>query len=762
MSADLPTLDEAPHPRETDRGRFVIDILLRHWVLVLVFAIGGMVIGVGVGLVLHRVRLEYAATADLAVKPTFWQSHALENLANDVFGETTPTALVNRLDMHALTRDVAEAIVQDDLANGANGGSLTTDGELDARARVIESAIRIEPNDAKATLQVTVYSPKSPDDALKLAEYVSRGLIDHTQLQRLDEQKQAYDLVKQQIDETRSQLDEADRRAWDFREKMGFKTDEQVWVDIERKNSELTDAQVMVVEIEQRITEIDSELAANTEKIPDVLGNVTEGVVQGLLEDLDELRQQEIGLSVIWKPGYPELDRLQAEIDEKKDAILISINELKGGTGGSGLWEERQDLYRQKVQLKTDLMTQSVRAASLRKMVDEFSKGLPALADQSFTYTQLSLESEQLRTQFNKLLEKEFELRTAMRRGTATVERRTAPTPLPPSQGRNAPITAWGLIGGLVGLVISLSLAMLRELNDTSIRTPEQVTYYLKREVIGTVPEMNFSGTRRKGSRGGAYVVSTEEGQVDPCVVTQHDPKSPVSEAYRSLRTNFQFATLQHEPKSIMVTSSVPGEGKTTTAANFAVTLADLGKRVVLVDTDLRRPNVHHVMKMPREKGLADVLRGQASLEEVIRPTPVENLWMISSGRVPPNPSELIGSETMTKIMEELDARFDIVVCDAPSTLVVTDPVVMATRVDTILLVVAANNARRETIQRAVKVLETANTPIAGVVLNGIKATSRHYYYYYYYYDERAHGRRRGRGHVAVPVAVSGARGGRA
>ncbi len=761
MSADLPTLDQSPHLRETDRGRFVIDVLLRHWVIVTGAAVLGAIGGAGLGLVLHRVHHEYGAQTDLAVKQTFWQSPALANLDTNAFGEATPTKLLNRLDTAALARDVVDAMVQDELAGGSNGGALTTDAELDARAAAIESSFAIEPIDDKGVLRVTAFSAAGPEQAARLADYVARGLIDHTQLRRLDEQEQAYQIVQQQITETRDQLDQADTHTADFRQKMGFKTDEQVWQDIEKKSSDLLEAKTMVVEIEKRVAGIDGELASNTLELPEVLGNVTEGVVQGLLEDLDELRQDEIGLSITWKPGYPELDRLQAEIGDKKDAILMAINELKGGGGGTSLWEERQNLYRLKVQLKADLLTQSVRVASLQKMVDDFSKGLPELSDTSFTYAQLSHESQYLRTQFEKLLDKEFELRTAMRRGTATVERRNAPIPLPPSQGRDAPITATGLLGALVGLVVSLGYAMLRELNDTTIRTTAQVTQYLHREVIGTIPEMHFTENRRTSRRNSAYVVSTAQEQVDACVVTQHDPRSPVSEAYRSLRTNFQFATLQREPKSIMVTSSVPGEGKTTTAANFSVTLADLGKRVVLVDTDLRRPNVHHVMKMTREKGLADVLRGQASLEEVIRPTPAENLWMISSGRVPPNPSELIGSDAMNKVLKELNERFDIVVCDAPSTLVVTDPVVLATRVDTILLVVAAGRARRETIQRAIKVLETANTPIAGVVFNGIKTTARHYYYYYYYYDERAHARRRSGG--IVPAAAGGAaRGGQA
>ncbi len=755
MPTDLPKLDQTQHQHEADRGRFVIDLLLRHWKIVLALVAAGSIAGAGVGMIMHEVRNEYAAQTDLVVKQSYWQSPALSTLDSNVFGDTTPKTLVNRLDTAALARDVAKSLVEDDLANGRAGGELTSDHEIDGRAAAIERSIAIEPFDEKGVLRVVTYSTTGPDEALRLAEFTARGLIDHTQLQRLDEQKQAYSAVLQQIDESRAQLDDAESRQWNYREEMGFRTHEQVWADIELKNAELQDALGMVGELEGRIAEIDSQLEANSARIPEVLGNVTEAVVQDLLEQLDALRSQELELSVVWKPGYPELDELQAEIDEKKEAVLMAIGELRGGTGGSGLWDERQGLYKQKLDLKTQLMSYSVRAASLEKTVEQYSKSLPQLADQSFEYTQLAHESAQLRTQFDKLLEKEFELRTAMRRGTATVERRNAPVLLPASQGRSAPVTAWATIGGIIGLVVALGFSMLREMNNTSIRSVSDVNHYIKLEVIGTIPEMRFSNARKKNRRKGAYVVSTEEAEVEPSVVTQHDPKSPVSEAYRSLRTNFQFATLQHEPRTIMVTSSVPAEGKTTTAVNFAVTLADLGKRVVLVDTDLRRPNVHHVLRMQREKGLADVLRGQASLADVIRPTSTSNLWMISSGRVPPNPSELVGGEGMAKVMEALRGQFDVVVCDAPSTLVVTDPVVLATRVESVLLVIAVNRAGRETIQRAVKVLETANTPIAGVVLNGIKATARHYYYYYYYYDDRSRERQR----RSRPVIAAGAGG---
>ncbi|MCL4694641.1 MAG: CpsD/CapB family tyrosine-protein kinase, partial [Candidatus Hydrogenedentes bacterium] len=277
---------------------------------------------------------------------------------------------------------------------------------------------------------------------------------------------------------------------------------------------------------------------------------------------------------------------------------------------------------------------------------------------------------------------------------------------------------------------------VMAEMNDTSIRSIEDVTDYIGLDVIGTIPQMRFG--KAKTQRRGDYVVMTDEGNVDACIVSQHDPKSPISEAYRTLRTTCQLATLHQKPKTVMVTSSVPAEGKTTTAVNMAVTFADSGLRVLVVDTDLRRPHVHHVLRMERGPGLADVLREGYDVHTVIRPTRVENLWIISSGRVPPNPSELIGSDRMKKLLEQLGAEFDLVICDAPSMLVVTDPVLLATEVDTVVHVVSADHARRETVMRGKKLLETARANIAGVVLNNLKATRRHYYYYYYYYDESA------------------------
>jgi len=715
MSSDLPTLDQAAASHENHRGRFVIEIVLRHWVLIAACSVLCAAAGAAVGVVMHNVQHEYWAETDLVIKQTFWESPALRDLGGNAFGKVTPNDLVNRLDMNALALDITDALIQDDIAFGRHGGGLTDHAELNARSTSLLQAISIEPYDDKGLLRIQVRSAKSHDEAIRIAEFTARALVDHTQLQRVDQQRQAYEIVQQQLDELRAELDEAEGSQWDFREKMGFLTHEQVWADIETKNMQLVEAMAMKEEVRAQLAEVDRELDQNAQNLPGALGNVTEGVVQGLLEDIDAIRQEEIEMSVVWKPGYPELDHLHDDLSEKKEAVLTAIGELSGGSGGSSLWKDRQNLYRRKVDLKSQLTGLDIRAASLEKMLAERIDDLPELADKSFEYEQLTHEAVHVRQQFSRLLEKEFELRTALRRGMATVERRNAAVPLPISPAGAPPIGANSLVGLIIGLVLSIGYAMLREMNDTSIKSASDLRTYLDLEDIGTIPDMwSGRGRRRSRLRGVRESGTGEQDPIASCIVTQHDPKSPVAEAYRSLRTNFQFATLRKPSKTIMVTSALPGEGKTTTAVNFAVSMSDLGKRVVIVDTDLRRPNVHRALRMKRGPGLADVLQGEEKLSDVILQTQSKNLWMISSGRVPPNPSELINSEAMTQVMKELGKTFDMVICDAPSTLVVTDPVILATRVDSIILVISVNRTRRETVMRAKKIIETANPKIAG------------------------------------------------
>jgi capsular exopolysaccharide synthesis family protein len=518
---------------------------------------------------------------------------------------------------------------------------------------------------------------------------------------------------------------------------MGFRTKDEVSNEIQNLTKEVISAETTQEEIRAKLGGIEEQMASKNEQLPMSIGQISDEIVTGLLAELNDLHRERIQLSVVWQPNQGPLRDLQARIEEKEQAILQAMQEVDAGVAsGINVFEDRKHLRDQYLSLQLQLTSLDIQSSTNRRLINELEQLIPSLSEMDKDYQNMLREADQLRRQFDALLEKRLQIATGLNREQGYVERQNVATAsAAPVEQQVRPWMNF-VIGAFVGLVIGFGLAVMAEMNDTSIRSIEDVTDYIGLDVIGTIPQMRFG--KPKSQRRGDYVAMTAEGHVDSCIVTQHDPKSPISEAYRTLRTTFQLATLHQKPKTVMVTSSVPAEGKTTTAVNMAVTFADSGLRVLVIDTDLRRPHVHHVLRMERGPGLADVLREGYDVHTVIRPTRIENLWIISSGRVPPNPSELIGSERMRKLLEQLGNEFDLVICDAPSMLVVTDPVLLATEVDTVVHVVSADHARRETVMRGKKLLETARANVAGVVLNNLKATRRHYYYYYYYYDESA------------------------
>lgn len=204
-----------------------------------------------------------------------------------------------------------------------------------------------------------------------------------------------------------------------------------------------------------------------------------------------------------------------------------------------------------------------------------------------------------------------------------------------------------------------------------------------------------------------------------PNLVTLTSPRSPAAEAYRTLRTNLYFSSLDKAIETLVVTSAAPGEGKSTTLANLAVALAQGEKRTVLVDADLRRPSLHKIFGGNNNQGLTTMVMDEASIDAPpLLETPVEGLWLLPSGPRPPNPAEILGSRRMEAVIEALKARADIVLFDAPPVIAVTDAVVLGTKVDGILLVVRAGHTRREHAQRAKELLEKVNVRVIGAALS--------------------------------------------
>jgi capsular exopolysaccharide synthesis family protein len=272
-------------------------------------------------------------------------------------------------------------------------------------------------------------------------------------------------------------------------------------------------------------------------------------------------------------------------------------------------------------------------------------------------------------------------------------------------------------LAAAVGLMLAAGIVFLVEYLDDTLKTPEDVERSLGIPVLGFVAEMQYKDK------------SAEE------VYVSRQPRSPVSEAFRSLRTNLEFASVQKPIQTFLVTSPGPSEGKTTVAVNLAAIFALSGKRVALIDADMRRPCVHRLLGLPNRDGLSSLFRSQESTQHVSRTKlDIPHLSVITSGSLPPNPAELLGSDRMGQILDELRHLVDVIVIDTPPSLV-ADAQILSGKVDGVLLVIQPGTTHAEAARASLELFKRAGARVIGTVLNRIPRNRDYYYGGYKYYS---------------------------
>ena len=282
-------------------------------------------------------------------------------------------------------------------------------------------------------------------------------------------------------------------------------------------------------------------------------------------------------------------------------------------------------------------------------------------------------------------------------------------------------------LGLVLGLVLGLGVAFLLEMLDNTVKSQEDVEGYLGITFLGMVPRMKFD------SNPGAMGVNPDAG-FDSELYVHYYPKSTLAECCRTVRTNILFMSPDNNLDRILITSAGPLEGKTTTAANIATAMSQSNTRILLVDTDMRRPRLHKVFKTHNKVGLSSLLLGEATYEEAIQKTDVPNLDMIACGPIPPNPAELMHTERFLEILRNFDARYDRVIFDSPPTIAVTDSMILSNLVDGVIFVVQGGRTSKDIVRRALNKLKAVNAPLLGAVLNNVDLDSRTYGQYYYRY----------------------------
>ena len=437
---------------------------------------------------------------------------------------------------------------------------------------------------------------------------------------------------------------------------------------------------------------------------------------------LQDMQKRRADLSLLYTdglnqygPNFPKVQRLQAQIKEMDDQIA---KERKGIT----------------VQLRSDYDEAKARQDLLTQRLDEQKAETNAMSEKMVQYNILKREAEANKTLYEGLLTKLREANIAASLKSSNI-RVIDPAMIPSSPARPARARNIAL-AFLIGLVGGVGIALLREYLDNTVKTPDDVETLARLPSLAVVPAFGDSASM-SGKTGLLKGVSSNGHEKPSGLVAQHSPKSQVSEAFRSLRTALLLSQPDQPPQVILVTSALPREGKTTAAANLAVTLAQLGDKTVLVDADLRKPGVGRMLNLASGKyaGLSSYLAGVSSLDLVSVAHPsIPNLAAIPTGPLPPNPADLLSSHRLADAIAELRTKFKFVVIDSPPVMAATDAVILSVQVDGVLLVVRSGETPKAAFTRTCDLLVSVKSRMLGVVLNAVDANAPDYYYSYRYY----------------------------
>lgn len=536
---------------------------------------------------------------------------------------------------------------------------------------------------------------------------------------KTEEARKSVEFIEKQLGEVRGLLDKAELSLEQFKRDSGV-----VQLDTEAQNliSQLADADKArnAVSLNSRQVEFAIEtLSAAMKKgetyAPTIL--LDDPVVSALASKLAELEVEKRGLLADMTELHPLVQAIFGQIREAQDKLLATYR--------SALGSQRQQL--------AALDSEVQRHEGILKKLPEAERELVGLTRRATVNAGI----------YTFLLQKHEEARIAQAATIASVNvidpAITPDRPIKPQKAKNL------LLGLIVGGMLGVGLAFFREYLDDTIKDEEGVRRVLGYPVLSIIPHI---GRRQKN----AEELGDAEKVPERTLIAKLEPKSPAAEAFRSLRTSIHYSGLQKAKQVLLVSSTFPGEGKTTLSANLAVTLAQTGGKVLLVGCDLRRPTLHTLFNQPNTPGLTEVLVGDATLEQAIHPTGLFNLDFISAGTTPPNPAELLGSEAMAQVLKELRGRYDTILLDAPPLLAVTDAAVLTTQADLALLVLQVGRVPLKLAGRTRDVLSSVQAPIAGVILNDKSGKGVQYYGYYgrggysaygYGYEETAEPKKR-------------------
>jgi capsular exopolysaccharide synthesis family protein len=490
---------------------------------------------------------------------------------------------------------------------------------------------------------------------------------------------------------------------------------------------------------QERVQYLKSQLSESEKALMEEITNTNNPMIVALRGKIAELEAQKVQQMV--DEGWDDTSLQARDYNRRISEMKFKLTDITETLILSG-WSEQdpfaasQEIFNKIVEQEVEVHSARSRAGEYKKLVDQMSSRLTNLPVQTLQYARLERDLK-LNENLYLTMKQKYEESRITEAGQQGKVRILDPALVADKIKPNKKFNLF--IGLLIGLGLGNGYAFLREFLDNTVKAVEQ----LERKgltVLGIIPDMHHQPGKLVNNQS----LAPSKGGTDfkRRLITYEDPKSPVSESYRSLRTNISYASPDNKIVSLLVSSPQPGEGKSTTTANLAIAFAQLRKKTLLIDADLRKPVQHNVFDQPRGPGLSDYLIGEVDdINSIIHPTKVDNLFMITAGGLPPNPSELLGSDRMSKMVDQLEQKWEMVLFDSPPIVAVTDASMISGEIDAIAMVVKAGQTDRAAVDRALDTIKNVKAPLIGVILNGAnpETLAGKYSYYYSYYNYYYH-----------------------
>lgn len=582
------------------------------------------------------------------------------------------------------------------LVTGTLDSQMVAD-ETPAQSRVIDSFLRhltISPIRNSRLVDVTFESPDGQLSA-QVANSLASAYMAQDHDYKIQTSQQATDWLDKRLEEQRTQVEKSEQALQTYKEKTDSLSLEEKQNIVVQKlgelNAAVTKASTERIQKEELYNQI-RKIQNDREALDTFPAIATNTFIQQLKGQLADLQRQQASLGEKYGEKHPKMTEVKSAIEQTDAKLKAEISKVV-----VSLKIDYDAAFSQEKRLIAALETQKAEAMALG------SKGID--------YGVLSRNANINRQMFDNLMQRQKETGVSAKLDTnniRVVDKAEVPLrPVRPNKTLNLLLAIFG--GGL----FACGLAFFFEYIDNRVKSPDEIKNYLGLPFLGLIPRL-------------------ADKEADSPLLHTGVPTA-FAEAFRNLRTNILFSTTEEGGRSIVVTSTGPGEGKTLVACNLAIALAQAGQRVLLVDGDMRKPKVHVMFKESQAPGLSNVLVGNAKASEAVRKTPVQNLWLLLAGVAPPNPAELLGSQRFRDFLETLQEHFDWVIVDSPPVMAVTDAAVIGHVASGVAFVIGCEQTSKHTATAALEQLESAKAHFFGGILNKVDV-ERHAYYYSHYY----------------------------